>query len=115
MLQKDQNNLRPAKRRKAGDSSKASPKSSKKPIASNSPTNMILSILNARGYKSVVPMDDVLQTLDMTIHRFNKILDNKTELTLTEATGFANWLGITVEELTPNHPPTVADKYGLNN
>jgi hypothetical protein len=54
----------------------------------------------------------------MTIHRFNKILDNKVELTLNEANGFANWLGVTIEELTPvvtGSSINLSNKYGLEN
>lgn len=112
MLQKTSNNSRSAKRIKEKPTKKAAQKAAQ----SGSHQNLIMQILLARGLKSVVPTDEVLQTLDITIHRFNKILDNKVGLTLDEAAGFATWLGVTIEELTT--APTadtsnLADKFGL--
>lgn len=63
--------------------------------------NNINNLLLERGFKQVVPTDDVLERLEMTIKRFNKIISGKTEITLTEAHAFAEWLGVTLEELSP--------------
>lgn len=114
MLQNKPNNFRSAKRTKEKPVKKAPLKGTQ----SGTHQNLIMQIISARGFKSVVPTDEVLQTLDMTIHRFNKILDNKVGLTFDEAAGFATWLGVTMEELTT--APTVetvnlADKFGLKN
>jgi len=82
-------------------------------------TNTIQSLLAARGFKKVVPTDEVLQALDnMTLHRFNKILENKVKLTLEEAAAFATWLNVSIEELTTaptQQTQSLADKLGLNN
>ena len=79
--------------------------------------NNIKNILLSRGFKEVVPTDEVLAWLQMTIKRFNKIISCKTEITLQEANVFANWLGVTIDELTST-PTTdthnLADKFGLN-
>lgn len=81
-------------------------------------TNTIQSLLMARGFKRVVPTDEVLQSLDnMTLHRFNKILDNKVKMTLEEAAAFATWLNVSIEELTTaptQQTHSLADKFGLN-
>ena len=82
-------------------------------------TNTIQSLLVARGFKKVVPTDEVLLALDnMTLHRFNKILENKVKLTLEEAAAFATWLNVSIEELTTaptQQTHSLADKLGLNN
>lgn len=114
MLQSKANKFRSAKRTKE----KPVKKTALKGTQSGTHQNLIMQIISARGFKSVVPTDDVLQTLDMTIHRFNKILDNKVGLTFDEAAGFATWLGVTLEELTtaPTHEThTLAEKFGLGN
>jgi hypothetical protein len=81
-------------------------------------TNTIQSLLTAKGFKKVVPTDEILQALDnMTLHRFNKILDNKVKMTLEEAAAFANWLSVPIEDLTTTptqQTHTLADKFGLN-
>jgi hypothetical protein len=105
MLQTKENNCRPAKRTKQ--------KKQVKGIKNAPQANNIKEILLGRGFKSVTPTDQVLQTLDVSMIRFNKILDNKTELTLTEANSFAEWLGVTIEELSPSQPQTLPAKYGL--
>ncbi|WP_113636059.1 hypothetical protein [Nubsella zeaxanthinifaciens] len=115
MLQEDQNKFRPAKRRKQPKVALEAKKQTKKNAQADAPTNSIKSILFERGFKSVVPTDSVLQTLDITLHRFNKILDNKTELTLTEANSFAEWLGVTIEELSPAQSQNLPSKFGLKN
>lgn len=112
MLHNKANNFRSAKRIKEKPVKKAPQKATQ----SGAHQNTIMHLINARGFKSIVPTDEVLQTLDMTIHRFNKILDNKVGMTLTEAAGFSTWLGVAIEELTT--APTLetfslADKHGL--
>lgn len=78
--------------------------------------NNINSLLLDRGFKQVVPTEEMLFKLGMTIKRFNKIIGGKTELTLTEAAGFAEWLGVTIEELSPvpTSPLSLAGKFNLN-
>ncbi len=114
MLHNKENNLRSAKRTKEKQPKKVPLKA----IQSGAHQNTIKLILETRGYKSIVPTDDVLQTLDMTIHRFNKILDNKVGLTLDEAAAFSTWLGVAIEDLTtaPTLETTsLAEKFGLKN
>jgi len=78
--------------------------------------NQISFILRGRGFKTIQPTDDLLAELSCTARRFFKIYDGKVEMTLQEAISFANWLGVSVEELTAS--PTqqthnLADKFGL--
>jgi transcriptional regulator with XRE-family HTH domain len=77
--------------------------------------NNINNLLLERGFKQVVPTDDTLEKLGMTIKRFNKIIGGKTELTLTEANSFAEWLGVTIEELSPAQSQNLPSKFGLKN
>jgi hypothetical protein len=80
--------------------------------------NTIQSLFIAKGFKKVVPTDEILQALDnMTLHRFNKILDNKVKMTLEEAAAFATWLNVPIEDLTTaptQQTHNLAEKFGLN-
>ena len=107
----DKSNFRTAKRQKEAKT----PTAPKLALQNTAPANCVKHILQKRGFKIAVPTDQVLQELDITLHRFNKILDNKVEITLTEAAAFANWLKVSIEELTTAPTPVpVADKFGLD-
>lgn len=62
--------------------------------------NTIKSLLTERGFKQIVPTEDLLDKMGLTLKRFNKIIAGNTELTLTEATAFSLWLCVTLEDLT---------------
>ena len=65
--------------------------------------NNILAILKSRGFEKVTPTNQQLAAMNLSIRRFLKIVNNTgLPMTLDEASAFANWLGVTVDELTTN-------------
>jgi hypothetical protein len=56
--------------------------------------NILKKMLQDLGIKSMVPTEDLLEELGMTLIRFNKILENTTprEVTALEAHALVKWL-----------------------
>lgn len=61
--------------------------------------NRINVILNQKGFKKYTPTVELLDSLDLTLHRFNKIIENKVDLTATEMHQFSKWLKVDVSDL----------------
>ncbi|MFD1632008.1 hypothetical protein [Pseudopedobacter beijingensis] len=61
--------------------------------------NRIKEVLNSKGFKTVTPTEAVLNSIGITLHRFNKIADNKVDVTAGELIGFSNWLNIPIDGL----------------
>jgi len=61
-------------------------------------SNKIQAILYEKGFRQVKPSYDLLTKMGITPHRFNKILRNETELTLSEAIAFSAWLEVPIEK-----------------
>jgi hypothetical protein len=63
--------------------------------------NRIKEILDARLGSSLRPSERTLQQLNVhTLHRFNKILNNKVDMTQAEIAAFKQWLHLdSFEEL----------------
>lgn len=61
--------------------------------------NRINVILNQKGFKKFTPTDDLLLTLNISLTRFNKIVENKVELTASELQNFSNWLNTPIQDL----------------
>lgn len=61
--------------------------------------NNIKQILNDRGFEAVTPTEKILTGLNITIHRFNKIIDNKVVLTANELFYFSKWLKVPVSSI----------------
>lgn len=75
--------------------------------------NNIAMILQTRGIARVVPTDNFLKNNQITTRRFYKIIDGKVEMKLSEAYAFANWLGVTIDELNPSSN-SIANKFNLS-
>jgi hypothetical protein len=63
------------------------------------PKNRIEEILNIKGFKNFTPTDQILKDFDMSLHRFNKIIGNRTEATTTELQMFSIWLDTPIQNL----------------
>ncbi len=61
--------------------------------------NKVKEVLKQKGFGQVHPTEEKLRWLCGTPHRFNKILNNRTEMTASELVRFAEWLGVEVNEL----------------
>lgn len=61
--------------------------------------NLINTILNEKGFKKYTPTDSLLFKLDITVTRFNKIIENKAEMTASELQNFALWLDTPIQNL----------------
>ena len=61
--------------------------------------NLINQILNKRGFKKYTPTDELLSKMEITVTRFNKIIENKTEMTASELQKFSVWLDTPIQNL----------------
>jgi transcriptional regulator with XRE-family HTH domain len=56
-------------------------------------------IIKAKGFKEFRPTEDLLKKLQIRKNRFSWIRSNKVQPTFEEAFLFAQWAGVTVDEL----------------
>lgn len=62
--------------------------------------NNISDILTNRGFYKVTPTKELLDKMGLSMRRFLKIVNNTgLQMTLEEATAFASWLDVPVDEL----------------
>lgn len=60
--------------------------------------NRIKSFLEKRGIADIRPTDKKLEEMGLTLNKFNRLLHNKTKITLQESEKIAKWLGVDVSE-----------------
>ena len=64
------------------------------------PTNRISQILRNQGFENVRPTDNLLSHLGLTIHQFNRIVENKAQPTTAQMLAFKSWLKLdSIDEL----------------
>lgn len=63
--------------------------------------NRVSILISKMGFKPE-PSYEKLKELNITMHRFNKIIENSVEMSSSEMFGFAKWLNVDIQELFEN-------------
>jgi hypothetical protein len=79
--------------------------------------NRLRKILKEKGYptrgKNFIMSDEFLKDIGLTAYRFNRIVDNEVDMTVTEQRTIAKMLGLEPEELYNSPEEEETENFGI--